>query len=404
MLEKIIGMNYKIYNEAISEAKRSSEQVPFIGTAEEYVKEYLKAKEYARHVNLMESEPVEFIWNKVLLKTETVGGFRTANIPSRESMLLPWFRQGDACMLYAPAGLGKSFLSMTMGLAVAGSGEIKGLDWKAEDKRKVLLVDGEMPRADLKDRIENIINGGWIEGLDQDAANENFRLIARLSQNDDQGFIDLTKPESQQLIGSYAVREGVKLVILDNFSTLTETMREENDATSFRQLNAFISKLKRKGISVLLIHHANKEGFAARGSSALNVTFDSIIGMHRVQTQPDDGVCFRLAFEKMRATPSRATATREVTMTSFGYSTGDQLEADANLKTVVSFVQSYTGKPLSLNSAAKEHIGLNRETIQKKLAIALTNGMLSAEQVTKVFSHLPAVVLNAVEETAQPEF
>jgi hypothetical protein len=325
-------------------------------------------------------------------------------------MLLPWFRQGDACLLYAPAGVGKSFLSLTIGLAVSGSGEIKGLGWRAEDKRKVLLIDGEMPRADLKDRVEMIVNGDWIDGLDQGAANDNFTFLARLAQGDDQGgFIDLSDVSSHTLIGRYAVEHGVKLIILDNFSTLTETMKEENDAVSFKQLNTFISKLKRKGISVLLVHHANKEGFAFRGSSALAVTFDSIIGMHKVQTQPTEGVSFRLAFEKLRASPSQATFSREVTMTGFGYHTGDHLETDSNLRAVVSFVEDHKGEAISINRAsAKDCVGLNRETITKKLIIALNNGLLSPQQVVRTFSHLPDSVLSAVElsekQGLSPEF
>lgn len=393
-------MTTETLNRAINEAKRAPNKQPFVGSEQDYIAAYLAAKADAKDFNLRESDQLDFKWNKVLLKVQTVGQLRASDVKTRENMLLPWFRQGDACLLYAPAGIGKSFLSMAIGLAVAGSGTIKGLDWTAEDKRKVLLVDGEMPPADLKDRVELIVSGEWIDGLDESAADENFAILDRLSQDEDTAFIDLTKPDSQQLIGSLAVRNGIKLVILDNFSTLTETMRDENDAVSFKQLNAFISRLKRKGISVLLVHHANKEGFSFRGSSALSVTFDSIIGLHKVQTEANGATNFRLAFEKLRATPSKATATREVTMTSFGYSTGDRLQSDTNLKAVVDFVLNNEGKQVSMNKASKEdQIGLNRETIQKKLIMALDDDLLSAEQVVGAFGHLPSDVGNAVERS-----
>ena len=137
-------------------------------------------------------------------------------------------------MIYAPAGLGKSFLTLTIAMAIAGGGTIKGLNWKAEGRRrkerkspgeeptKVLYVDGEMPTPDLSERMKMILEGEWIEGLDLGAMRENLVLFPRLGQPDDDGFIDLAKEEHHKIIGNHAVKEGVKLVVFDNLSTLTE--------------------------------------------------------------------------------------------------------------------------------------------------------------------------------------
>jgi hypothetical protein len=383
----------ELLHEAMSEASTVKIKAPFVGSKQEYVEEYQRFLAWIVRANL-DNEYIEDRWNKVLLKTETVGQLRASDIKTREFMLGPWFRQGDACLLYAPAGVGKSFLAMTIGLAVAGGGQIKGLGWKTLTQQKVLLVDGEMPPADLKDRFTQIIDSGWVDGLERETAETSFMLLSRLGQNADSGFIDLAQPSSHSLIEGLAIREQVGLVILDNFTTLTETMEDENNSVGFRQINLFVSKLKRHGISVILVHHANKEGFAFRGSSALAVPYDSIIGMHKLDQTSDNAAQFRIAFEKLRASPSKETMTREVSMSSFGYSVGERLEADANLQSVIKFVTS-SDERISVNKASKL-LDLNRETIVKKLEKALNEGLLTPDQVERKFIGLPEQVRQAL--------
>lgn len=400
--------NQDVLTTATKEALRSKATALFLGSADEYTKKF-EAHQHLARILAMDNDALED-WNTVLLKTETMGELRASNVQSRGNMLLPFFRQGDAMLLYAPAGVGKSFLSMCIGLAVAGSGTIKGLDWYSEVKRKVLLVDGEMPRADLRDRLETIVSDEWIDGLDAETAGENFTLLTRLGQDGEGGFIDLTKESSHGLIGQYCVKNEVKLVILDNFSTLTDAMEEENNATAFRQLNLFVSKLKRRGISVLLVHHANKEGLSFRGSSALAVPYDSILGMHKVPTQSANGSPFRLAFEKLRTLQSKATQTRELVMGPFGYSSREGIEADENLTKVVQYIKgNATGETLSIHMVAKA-VDLARGMVEKKIARALDHGLLGADLVMTSFGKLPEIVLAALARpnrgaaNGQPEF
>ncbi|MFD1378909.1 AAA family ATPase [Fodinicurvata halophila] len=49
------------------------------------------------------------------------------------------------------------------------------------------------------------------------------------------------------------------LVILDNFTTLGE-VEDENAASSFNAIQAFLLGLKTCGVATILVHHAGKSG------------------------------------------------------------------------------------------------------------------------------------------------
>ena len=92
-------------------------------------------------------------------KFEPVGvqDFIALQIPPREMLLDPILPERSLAMLYAPRGIGKSWLGLSIGLAVASGGSL--LRWHAPSPRRVLLCDGEMPLPDLQARLSSIMAG-----------------------------------------------------------------------------------------------------------------------------------------------------------------------------------------------------------------------------------------------------
>ena len=74
-------------------------------------------------------------------------------------------------MLYAPRGVGKTLLALSMGLAVASGSPF--LRWHAPRQRRVLYVDGEMPLVSLQERLRAISTG-----LGAVIPNDGFRRTA----------------------------------------------------------------------------------------------------------------------------------------------------------------------------------------------------------------------------------
>ena len=140
------------------------------------------------------------------LKPFGLNDFLGLDLPPRELLLDPILPERSLAMLYAPRGLGKSWLSLSVGLAVASGNPL--LRWSAPKPRKVLFVDGEMPLVALQERLRSLAPefGGAI-------GNDGFRILAA---DHTDGGINVGSDEGQLALEPLLV--GVDLVILDNLS------------------------------------------------------------------------------------------------------------------------------------------------------------------------------------------
>ena len=71
----------------------------------------------------------------------------------------------------------------------------------------------------------------------------------------------------------------VDMVVLDNIATLCRTGKE-NESQSWQTMQAWLLELRRRGMTVLLIHHAGKSG-DQRGTSAREDIMDTVISLRR---------------------------------------------------------------------------------------------------------------------------
>lgn len=244
------------------------------------------------------------------LQAPTLAALLRYPFPPRDHLLTPWLRQGESVLLWADAGVGKTMLSMSIALAVAGGGELLG--WTSPTPRKVLLVDGEMHAADLVERAKNLTT--TVAGIDAVEAHENITVLARQFQKPDAEFPDLATEEGQRDILERATKLNAALVVLDNFSTLAE-VEDENAASAMTPVLRFLMTLKQAGIACILVHHSGKGGTSYRGSSKLATTFEVILGLRKVEvsaTRP--GTSFVLGWDKYRGLRNDATRERVVSL------------------------------------------------------------------------------------------
>ncbi len=78
-------------------------------------------------------------------------------LPKREPLLLPFLNEGDYGIIYAPRGVGKTWLGLLIAKAVATAGRVG--EWRAPAAAKVLYVDGEMPPDLMRDRDKGLGGG-----------------------------------------------------------------------------------------------------------------------------------------------------------------------------------------------------------------------------------------------------
>jgi putative DNA primase/helicase len=190
-------------------------------------------------------------------------------------------------MLYAPRGIGKSWLSLSIGLAVASGQSL--LRWSAPRQRNVLYVDGEMPLVSLQERLRMIS-----AGLGETVPNDQFRMLA--ADHVELG-INISTEDGQRSLEP--LLHDVDLLILDNLSTLCTT-GSESASDAWVPMQNWLLKLRRKGVSVLLIHHAGVNG-RQRGTSRREDALDAVIALRRPEDySPEQGACFEIHFDKLR--------------------------------------------------------------------------------------------------------
>lgn len=88
---------------------------------------------------------------------------------------------------------------------------------------------------------------------------------------------DLSTAHGQSLLEPFL--KGVDMVVLDNIATLCRTGKE-NESQSWQTMQAWLLELRRRGMAVLLIHHAGKSG-DQRGTSAREDIMDTVISLRR---------------------------------------------------------------------------------------------------------------------------
>jgi putative DNA primase/helicase len=213
--------------------------------------------------------------------------FAALDIPARNYVLKPVLPEKGLAMLFAPRGVGKTYVALAMGYAIATGGEF--LVWSAPIPRSVLFVDGEMPASEMQERIRRLAaaHGGAypdslkILSMDVQEARVSLNLASEL----DQALVE--EPEAE-------------VVILDNRSVLVYSGRE-NEAESWDAMQPWLLRLRRANRTVLLIDHAGRGGNAARGTSKREDVLDTIIHLKRPSDyEPGQGARFEVHLEKAR--------------------------------------------------------------------------------------------------------
>jgi putative DNA primase/helicase len=127
-----------------------------------------------------------------------------------------------------------------------------------------------------------------------DIPNDAFRVLAA---DQIEAGINLSLDDGQQAL--HLLLEGLDLLILDNLSTLC-TSGSESASDAWVPMQNWLLSLRRRGISVLLVHHAGTNG-RQRGTSRREDALDTVIALRRPEDySPKQGARFEIHFEKLR--------------------------------------------------------------------------------------------------------
>jgi hypothetical protein len=289
------------------------------------------------------------------------GAFLELEIPPRTCLMSPWLPSGGLAQVYAYRGVGKTFFALNVGYAVATGGEYLG--WRCPTPKRVLYIDGEMPAADMQERLR------MIKG-DEPMTTDKFKIITPDFQN----IItpNLATEEGQSYLESYTSE--ADLIIVDSVAILCRTGKE-NNSDEWTPVQQWLLKMRSEGRSVLLVHHAGKNG-GQRGTSAREDVLDTVIKLKKpTGSSPTEGANFEVHFEKNRGFTGTDA---QPFNTSLSIENGRQIWSRQSLvDTAFNRCVALANDGLNGTEIAHE-LDIHKGTVSKHLKKAKTEGLIKA--------------------------
>ncbi len=274
------------------------------------------------------------------------------DIPAREYVMEPIIPTQGLVLLHAQRGVGKTLLAMYAAYCITTAQEL--MRWKAPKPRPVLYIDGEMPAVTMQERSAGIVRGYTTEP--------------------EPGYLRFITPDLQERMPNLATAEGqasieghieaAEVIFVDNLATLCRSGRE-NETESWHPVQDWILSLRRRGKTVVMVHHSNKSG-GQRGTSSREDVLDTVIGLRRPSDYtPEQGARFEVHLEKARGIVGDGAKPFEAMLTTDEYGlltwTCRDLE-DAEAEAVARL----KAEGLTLRDIAKE-TGLSKSKVHRLL-------------------------------------
>ena len=250
----------------------------------------------------------EGVHNPEYLEVSQWKDMENRDYPKRKVLVSNLLHDREAVMLYSPTGVGKTWLSLSIALIAAGKGRLEILDWANYDPQPVCYVDGEMLEEDIQERIKLLIPS---LGVDLKELRKNFFFVSRVSQPDTiEDFLSLDLDRHQLDLLNWIKRHSADnshpIVILDNLSNLVD-ITDENSAGQMQNFNMMVTKARKKGCSMVIVHHTGKslnigpDGVPTwRGSYDMATRLDKTICLLPCQSSLDGFVTFQVIEGKSR--------------------------------------------------------------------------------------------------------
>ena len=187
-------------------------------------------------------------------------------------------------LLYGQTGLGKTLFVFNMTAAVAAGKPFLG--WAGGKQRRVLYLDGEMPKETFKERMEQIAEiyepNIPFFGLNRD-------------QLGDEGMPPLNTDVGEAWLIKQIDRYKPDLIVFDSIMCLLQgNMKEEEP---WEPVKAMIRRITSLRIAQIWMDHAGHNSTKAYGTSTKMWEMDTVIRLERRENN-DPG--FKIEFEKAR--------------------------------------------------------------------------------------------------------
>lgn len=186
--------------------------------------------------------------------------------PASKIWIEPFLTSRSLMLVSAMRGVGKTWFVLQ--LAVSLLTKTPFLDYDVPHKAKVLIVDGEMPIHDIRNRIK-LLSGNM---LPENLLVLSSELLARKSMS-----LNIDDIKIQKAINIAIDKWSPDVIILDNLSSLSFG-RDENSNSDLDGLIQWFRDIRYKGIALVIVHHNGKND-KMRGASRLEDILDYSVNL-----------------------------------------------------------------------------------------------------------------------------
>lgn len=223
-----------------------------------------------------------------------IDDFLGKKFPHNPMILDPWLRQGTLALLYSEKGLGKTWFSLSVAIAVTRGLPIGA--WKTITPVGCFYFDGEMPCEEMQSRLRQLTIG-----LPPGQAPLHIISSEDLRFNNKTAINIADEKCRNNILDDLRQDRIFKLIIFDNYSCLApginENSKKGNDA-----INQWLLELRRIGVAVIMVHHTGKKEGTPRGTSAREDNIDVSISLKKVKDDSSfRGAMFEGTFTKGRS-------------------------------------------------------------------------------------------------------
>ncbi len=216
---------------------------------------------------------------------------------------VPWLPERGNVMVYGPRGVGKTFFQLALAVALTTGQAL--LRWPAPVPVGVLYVDGEMQLDELRNRITALSNlppTAPLEFLTSQL------VYHRCAGKDLVLTSEAMRHEVEKILEA---RPAIRVLILDNISCLFSGINEDSKQ-DWEPINAWLIRLRHRGLATVLVHHAGKAG-QQRGTSGREDSLDTVIQLSKpTGADAREGCHFELTFTKCRSVTGEDVAPLDV--------------------------------------------------------------------------------------------
>lgn len=259
----------------------------------------------------------------VFLSGETI---LSRSIPPDKPILGEWCTEKGLIEIFAATGIGKTWLTLSIALAIAYGKNILG--WKSCMQKRVLYIDGEMSPYSLQKRLKRMADGMGIT-LDDQFCMINGDLC-------DCEIPDILTEEGKKFLLDQTEDFGV--IILDSLLTLSN-FHKDSETMAMVALKNLLLQFRRKNKTVIFVHHEGKSG-SQLGSVLKEIYLNTVMQLSRPADIDDDiACCFDISMNKARDCTRLITRTKRAELIDckngsvmWGYKDTDQILRDSVVK------------------------------------------------------------------------